>query len=65
MAVVWAPVFERNRTANRGTATQSPSSELRIYGGLPNAANYGHPIVVLTNIAYLSGYCEARRNPDG
>ena len=62
-AVVWALVVERNRTANRATAAQSNSSELRIYGGLPNAAGYGHPIVVLTNIGYLSGYCEARRNP--
>ena len=36
---------------------------MRIYGGLPNAANYGYPIVVLTNIGYLTGYCEARKNP--
>ena len=61
-AVIWALVVERNRTANRDTA-KSNSVELRIYGGLPNAAGYGHPIVVLTNLGYLSGYCEARRNP--
>ena len=61
-AVVWALVVERNRTTGRA-ATQADSIELRIYGGLPNAAGYGHPIVVLTNIGYLSGYCEARRNP--
>ena len=61
-AVIWALVVERNRTANRDTA-KSNSAELRIYGGLPNTAGYGHPIVVLTNIGYLSGYCEARRNP--
>ena len=61
-AVIWALVVERNRTANRDTA-KSNSVELRIYGGLPNAAGYGHPVIVLTNIGYLSGYCEARRNP--
>ena len=61
-AVVWALVVERNRTAGRAT-TQADAHELRIYGGLPNAVGYGHPIVVLTNIGYLSGYCEARRNP--
>ena len=59
---VWALVVERNRTAGRAT-TQADAHELRIYGGLPNTAGYGHPIVVLTNIGYLSGYCEARRNP--
>ena len=46
-AVVWALVVERNRTANRDTA-KSNSAELRIYGGLPNAAGYGHPVIVLT-----------------
>ncbi len=61
-AVVWALVVERNRTSGRAT-TQADSRELRIYGGLPNAAGYGHPVIVLTNIGYLSGYCEARRNP--
>ncbi len=61
-AVVWALVVERNRTTGRAT-TQADAHELRIYGGLPNAAGYGHPIVVLTNLGYLSGYCEARRNP--
>jgi endonuclease G len=58
-AVVWALVVERNRTVSHAPN----SAELRIYGGLPNAVGYGHPIVVLTNIGYLSGYCEARRNP--
>lgn len=62
-AVIWAVLVERNRTMSRGSARPSDSAELRIYGGLPNAARYGHPIVVLTNIGYLSGYCEARRNP--
>ena len=62
-AVVWALMVERNRTATRGLPTRPDGPELRIYGGLPNAAAYGHPIVVLTNIGYLSGYCEARRNP--
>ena len=62
-AVVWALVVERNRTASRATLTQTSSAEQRIYGGLPNAASYGHPVVVLTNIGFLSGYCEARRNP--
>lgn len=38
-------------------------AELRIYGGLPDASRYGHPVVVLTNVGYLSGYCEAHRNP--
>ncbi len=62
-AVVWALMVERNRTASRAAATRTDSSEFRIYGGLPSAANYGHPVLVLTNIGYLSGYCEARRNP--
>lgn len=61
-AVVWALVVERNRTTGRAT-TQADAHELRIYGGLPNSAGYGHPIVVLTNLGYISGYCEARRNP--
>ncbi len=30
---------------------------------MPNAAHYGHPVIVLTNTGYLSGYCEAHRNP--
>ena len=62
-AVVWALMVERNRTASPATTTRTDSSELRIYGGLPNATGYGHPIVVLTNFGYLSGYCEAHRNP--
>jgi len=62
-AVVWALMVEQNRTATRGLATRPDGPELRIYGGLPNAARYGQPIVVLTNIGYLSGYCEGRRNP--
>lgn len=49
-AVVWALMVERNRTASRAAATRTDSSELRIYGGLPNAASYGHPVVILTNI---------------
>ena len=56
-------MVEQNRTATRGLATRPDGPELRIYGGLPNAARYGQPIVVLTNIGYLSGYCEGRRNP--
>lgn len=64
-AVVWALVLEQQRRKPTvPTPTRSePTSELRIYGGLPNSAGYGHPVVVLTNIGYLSGYCEARRNP--
>ena len=62
-AVIWALMVERNRTATRGLATRPDGPELRIYGGLPNATSYGHPVIVLTNIGYLSGYCEAHRNP--
>jgi len=62
-AVAWALMVERNRAANRAATTRPDAAELRIYGGLPSAAAYGHPVVVLTNIGYLSGYCEARRNP--
>ncbi len=64
-AVVWALVLEHGKpkpiapAAGRGEST----GEIRIYGGLPNAANYGHPVIVLTNIGYLSGFCEERRNP--
>lgn len=32
-------------------------------GGLPDSSRYSHAVVVLTNIGYLSGYCEAHRNP--
>ena len=62
-AVIWALMVERNRTATRGLPTRPDGPELRIYGGLPNAAAYGHPVLVLTNSGYLVGYCEARRNP--
>jgi len=62
-AVVWALMVERNRAASRAATTGPDAAELRIYGGLPNAAGYGHPVIVLTNIGYLSGYCEARHNP--
>ena len=62
-AVVWALMVERNRTATRGLASRPDGPELRIYGGLPNATSYGHPVIVLTNSGYLVGYCEAHRNP--
>ena len=62
-AVIWALMVEQNRTATRGLPTRPDGPELRIYGGLPNSAAYGHPVLVLTNSGYLSGYCEARRNP--
>ena len=62
-AVIWALMVEQNRTATRAATTPTDSSELRIYGGLPNAAAYGHPVLVLTNSGYLVGYCEAHRNP--
>jgi endonuclease G len=64
-AVVWVAVLEQGRRQQIPAAgvSPAPTSELRIYGGLPNADHYGHSIVVLTNIGYLSGYCEARRNP--
>lgn len=64
-AVVWVLVLEQRRRKPSGsTPTRGePTGELRIYGGLPNASNYGHPVVVLTNIGYLTGYCEDRKNP--
>ena len=62
-AVGWALMVEQNRTATRGLPTRPDGPELRIYGGLPNAAAYGHPVLVLTNSGYLVGYCEAHRNP--
>lgn len=64
-AVVWALVLEQGKRKPTVSATSRGEStgEIRIYGGLPNAEHYGHPIVVLTNIGYLSGYCEAHRNP--
>lgn len=61
-AVVWALMEQQPKVAP-SVASPSPTAELRIYGGLPNTANYGHPVIVLTNIGYLSGYCEAHRNP--
>ena len=65
MALVWALMLEqqRRKPSGSGTPRAETTGELRIYGGLPNASNYGHPVVVLTNAAYLTGYCEARRNP--
>jgi len=64
-ALVWALMLEqqRRKPSGSGNPRAEPTGELRIYGGLPNASNYGHPVIVLTNAAYLSGYCEARRNP--
>jgi len=64
-ALVWALMLEqqRRKPSGSGTPRAEPTGELRIYGGLPNASNYGHPVIVLTNAAYLTGYCEARRNP--
>ena len=62
-AVVWALMVERSRTASPAASSRPDTAELRIYGGLPNSAAYGHPVLVLTNSGYLSGYCEARRNP--
>ena len=62
-AVVWAVLLERNRTASPRPASEPDGPELRIYGGLPNSAAYGHPVIVLTNRGYLVGYCEAHRNP--
>jgi endonuclease G len=56
----------RSQTATRPsqpTAGSGATVAQHIYGGLPDARSYGHPIIVLTNQGYLSGYCEARRNP--
>lgn len=61
-AIIWL-LIEQQRRAGPAIQSSPAGPELRIYGGLPNAANYGHPIIVLTNIGYLSGYCEAHRNP--
>ncbi len=61
-AVVWAVMVEPRRSAPAARPAAF-ASEVRVYGGLPNAAGYGHPVIVLTNIGYLSGYCEGRRNP--
>jgi len=64
-ALVWALMLEqqRRKPSGSGNPRAETTGELRIYGGLPNASNYGHPVIVLTNAAYLTGYCEARRNP--
>jgi endonuclease G len=62
-AVILVLMQERGRPASSPAVTQNTTTELRIYGGLPSTANYGHPVIVLTNIGYLSGYCEAHRNP--
>ncbi len=61
-AVVWALMVEPRRSAPAARPAGF-ADEVRVYGGLPNAAGYGHPVIVLTNIGYLSGYCEGRRNP--
>lgn len=52
-----------DRQRSKPDASLGSSPELRIYGGLPHTVGYPHPIVVLTNIGYLVGYCEERRNP--
>ena len=46
-AVVWAVLLERDRTASPRPASEPDGPELRIYGGLPNATSYGHPVLVL------------------
>ncbi len=61
-AVVWALMVEPRRSAPAARPAAF-ASEVRVYGGLPNSVGYGHPVIVLTNIGYLSGYCEGRRNP--
>lgn len=61
-AVIWAIAFDRQRS-QPSNASRERSPEVRIYGGLPRTDGYPHPVVVLTNIAYLVGYCEPRRNP--
>ena len=47
-ALVWALVLEqqRRKPSSSGTSRAEPTGELRIYGGLPNASNYGHPAVL-------------------
>lgn len=61
-AVLWTLAL--NRRQSPPAARPAPiASEVRLYAGLPDASRYGLPVVVLTNAAYLTGYCEARRNP--
>ena len=63
-AIVWALASRPQPLPQQASATGSVSIFSRhSYGGLPDARDYGHPVIVLTNIGYLSGYCEARRNP--
>jgi len=59
-AVLWTLALSRHPS----TPAASPATtggEVRLYAGLPDATRYGHPVIVLTNAAYLTGYCEARR----
>lgn len=61
-AVLWTLALNRRQSAP--AARPAPiASEVRLYAGLPDASRYGLPVVILTNAAYLTGYCEARRNP--
>ena len=61
-AVIWALISEQRRSLPPSASRESPP-ELRIYGGLPRTDDYPHPVIVLTNIGYLAGYCEQRKNP--
>jgi len=57
-ALVWALMLEqqRRKPSGSGNPRAEPTGELRIYGGLPNASNYGHPVIVLTDEPVREGY---------
>jgi len=47
---------QRRKPSGSGNPRAEPTGELRIYGGLPNASNYGHPVIVLTDEPVREGY---------
>ena len=63
-AIIWALVLQpRVSTQRTSSANGGAPTSRHVYGGLPDARGYGHPIIVLTNLGYLVGYCEERKNP--
>ncbi|MBM3871192.1 MAG: DNA/RNA non-specific endonuclease [Verrucomicrobia bacterium] len=61
-AIFWTLALSRHPSTPAASPASTGGDE-RLYAGLPDATRYGHPVIILTNAAYLTGYCEARRNP--
>ena len=64
-------ISETSEPANGDRVVKEPGEKpgpatgdrLFSYAGLPESTTYPYPITVLTNQAYIAGYCEKRKNP--